>query len=105
MRGAIRLLNDYFIPTAKRVFVELDQSKVDTRASVLIKWLRKMGADIFNAKATRRQIGGTLREAKDMDEACKLLESNGLIRLEPTAHATHRGRQPINYEVNPLVFR
>jgi uncharacterized DUF497 family protein len=69
---------------------------------ILAKYLRKMRLATFNARDARRSIGGELRDASHMDQACKTLCEAGLIRpvsAEPAAR-----RQAKNYEVNPVVL-
>jgi hypothetical protein len=44
------------------------------------KHLKTDGLLEFNARTLRREIGGSLREAKGMDEACAVLVEAGLIR-------------------------
>jgi hypothetical protein len=89
---------------ARRVFGEASVSKVDARATALLQWLRSNKSETFNAKTTRRKVGGILREAEDMSKACECLEGAGLIR-RPTNAKKGPGRKSSNWEVHPVVWQ
>jgi hypothetical protein len=64
----------------------------------------RTGPEKFNAKDPRREIGGPLREASPMDEACAALVEAGLIRPRPERGGHNPGRMAKNYQVNPAVL-
>ena len=102
--AAARLLDGYFIPMAERVYGDASIPVVERRAMVLARHLRRTGLTEFSAREVRRQIGGVLREAADMDAACAVLVEADLVRPK-VSQTVGVGRKPKNYEVNPVVFR
>jgi hypothetical protein len=104
MLKAIKLLEDYFLPMARRVFNEAAIPLDELRAMTLIGWLRDHDMRRFNARDTRRTIGGTLRKSVDMNAACETLERAGLIRPAFSRAGKSKGQQRKDYDVNPVVF-
>lgn len=104
MLNAIKLVGDYFLPMAQRVFNEAAIPLEELRAMTLIRWLRNHDLRRFNARQTRRTIGGILRESAHMNAACKTLELAGLIRPVFSRAGESKGQQRKDYEVNPVVF-
>ena len=104
MLKAIKLVGDYFLPMAQRVFNEAAIPLEEQRAMTLIRWLRDHDIREFNARQTRRTIGGILREPAHINAACKTLELAGLIRPAFSRAGKSKGRQRKDYEVNPVVF-
>jgi hypothetical protein len=88
---------------AERVFGDAAIPMAERSAMALARHLKRNGLKTFNARNVRRELGGALREAKAMDEACAVLVEAGLIRPEGK-QALGAGRKPKNYEVNPCVF-
>ena len=70
---------------------------------LLAQHLRQNRVTEFNAREVRRQIGGMLREAADMEAACKQLVEAGLIRPRFTRAGEVKGRKSQSYEVHPEV--
>jgi Protein of unknown function (DUF3987) len=104
MLKAIQLVGDYFLPMAQRVFNEAAIPLAELRAMTLIRWLKDHDMRKFNARETRRTIGGILREPAHMNAACKTLELAGLIRPAFSRAGESKGQQRKDYEVNPVVF-
>jgi Protein of unknown function (DUF3987) len=104
MLRAIKLVGDYFLPMARRVFNEAAIPLEELRAMTLIGWLRVHDMRKFNARETRRTIGGILRQSAEMNAACKTLELAGLIRPAFSRAGESKGQQRKDYEVNPVVF-
>lgn len=105
MQAAVNLMNTYFVPMAERVFGDASIPMAERRAMALAKYLKRAGLRTFNARDVRREIGGQLRDAAHMDEACEGLVEGNLIRLPTTAGPRGRGRPSKTYEVNPLLHR
>jgi hypothetical protein len=104
MRKAIKLVEDYFLLMARRVFNEAAIPLDELRAMTLIGWLRDHDMRRFNARDTRRTIGGILRESADMNAACKTLEQAGLIRPAFSRAGESKGQRRRDYDVNPVTF-
>jgi len=104
MLKATRLVGDYFLPMAQRVFNEAAIPAEELRAMTLIRWLRDHNIRTFNARETRRTIGGTLRQSAHMNTACETIEKAGLIRSVFKRAGETKGQKRKNYEVNPVIF-
>ena len=81
-RAAITLMTEYFVPMAQRVYGDAAIPKVERAAMALARHIKNNRLTSFNARDTRRVIGGMLREPKAMDAACEALAEAGLIRPE-----------------------
>ncbi|KAA0122230.1 DUF3987 domain-containing protein [Methylobacterium sp. P1-11] len=101
--AAADLLNAYFLPMAERVFGDATIPVAERRGMLLAQHLRQNRLAEFNAREVRRQIGGMLRDATDMEAACKQLVEAGLIRQRFTRAGEGKGRKALNYEVHPEV--
>jgi hypothetical protein len=104
MLKAIKLVGDYFLPMAQRVFNEAAIPLEEQRVMMLIGWLKDHDVRKFNARETRRTIGGILRESAHMNATCKILERAGLIRPAFSRAGESKGQRRRDYEVNPVVF-
>ena len=89
---------------AERVFGDAAIPMAERRAMYLARTLRRTGLVEFTARDLRREIGGVLREAEHMDEACEGLVEAGLIRPRFVRAGGTKGKPAKRYEVNPLVF-
>ncbi|WP_267361708.1 MULTISPECIES: hypothetical protein, partial [unclassified Methylobacterium] len=101
--AAADLLNAYFLPMAERMFGDAVIPVAERRGMLLAQHFRQNRVTEFNAREVRQQIGGMLREAADMDAACKQLVEAGLIRPRFTRAGEVKGRKSQSYEVNPEV--
>ena len=104
MLSAIGLVDGYFLPMARRVFGEAAIPEEDRRAMELARWIAETMPARLNARKTRRQIGGLLRDAKPMTQACEILTQAGWIRPVAAPPNSSGGRTPSDYEVNPRLF-
>jgi hypothetical protein len=80
MSAAIDLVQNYFIPMARRALAEASIPPDDQKAMVLVRYLRQHGLASFNASTERAKVGGILRDSKAMIAACQALCHAGLIR-------------------------
>jgi hypothetical protein len=104
MLWAIGLIDGYFMPMARRVFGEAAIPEEERRAMELARWIVEARPERFNARETRRQIGGSLRDSKPMSQACEVLAQAGWIRPVAARSGTGGGRTPSDYEVNPALL-
>ncbi|GJD47240.1 hypothetical protein AFCDBAGC_5133 [Methylobacterium cerastii] len=102
--AAADLLNAYFLPMAERVFGDASIPVVERRGMLLARHLRQNRIGEFNARDVRRQVGGMLRDAADMEAACKQLLEANLIRQRFARAGERKGRKAQNYEVHPEVL-
>lgn len=101
--AAAGLVDGYFIPMAERVFGDASIPVAERAAMGLARHLRKIGRTEFNARETRRQVGGAVRNAPAMEAACAVLEEAGLIRPMASS-ATGPGRKAKDYAVHPALL-
>jgi hypothetical protein len=104
MLAAIGLVDGYFLPMARRVLGEAAIPEDDRRAMELARWIMQARTTPFNARETRRKLGGGLRDAKAMALACEVLTQAGWIRPVERPSGAGGGRVPASYDVNPAVF-
>ena len=95
------LLNTYSLPMAERVFGDATIPIAEPRGMLLAQHIRQNRIIEFNTRKVRRQIGGMLRDAADMDAACKQLVEAGLIRARFIRAGEGKGRKALNYGVGP----
>ena len=105
MKAAASIVEEYFIPMAERVYGDAVIPKVERSAMILVAYLKRNMLSTFNARDTRRKIGGMLRESRDMLAACNTLEEAGLIKQEFARVGEQKGRRALTYGVHPLVLR
>lgn len=104
MLAGMALVNDYFVPQAKRVFREASVPPDELAIMAVAKWLIQSRCERFNSRRARRAIGGPVRDAKAMDAACEGLVEAGFIRPSPARTGGGIGRQSKDYLVNPEIF-
>jgi hypothetical protein len=104
MLGAIGLVDGYFLPMARRVFGEAAIPEQDRRAMLLARWIDETRPVRFNARDTRRSIGGLVRDPKHMEQACEALVQAGWIRPAGVRAGSRAGRTSSDYEVNPALL-
>ena len=102
--AAAGLLDAYFIPRAECVLSDASLPTAERKAMILARHLRSKRLDRFNARLVRREIGGVVREAAAMKDACDVLAEAGLIRPQSTRLGETKGRASLEYEVNPAVL-
>jgi hypothetical protein len=100
--AAAALLQSYFVNMAERTFGDASIPARERAAMTLARYLKRKKLFSFNARDVGRTIGGDLRKAEAMNEACSTLEEAGLIRSKVKSSG-RPGRKPSNYEVNPRL--
>jgi hypothetical protein len=78
--AAVRLMREYFIPMAERVYGDASIPHSDRLAMTLARYLRRHRLRTFNARTLRREAYGLLGKPEDMTKACEVLEQAGLVR-------------------------
>jgi len=107
LQSAIRLIDDWAAPMARRAFGTAAISHEEADAAALARWLKRTGRKQFNARDIRRSSSGPtgrLIKSHHMVAACKKLEDAGLIRFVGTRAGNKAGRAPLDYEVNPALL-
>jgi hypothetical protein len=107
LKSAIRLIDDWAIPMARRAFGIAAISDKEIDAAALAGWLKRNGCRQFNSRNLRRSSegpSGRLSKAENMAAACELLEQAGLIRFIGVRADGKPGRAKRDYEVNPALI-
>jgi hypothetical protein len=100
--AAVRLMREYFIPMAERVYGDASIPHGDRLAMTLARYLRRHCLRTFNARTLRREAYGLLGKPDDMAKACEVLEQAGLVR-RPGRENGATGRRALDYQVNPVL--
>jgi hypothetical protein len=103
--AACRLVEEYFIPMAERVYGDAAIPVQERNAMILARYLKQKKLREFNARTLQRTIGGPLREADAVKAACAALVEAGLIREKFSRSGVTPGKMARNYEVNPAVYQ
>jgi hypothetical protein len=103
--AACRLLEEYFIPMAERVYGDAAIPVPERNARTLARYLKQGKLREFNARALQRVIGGPLRDADAVKAACAALIEAGLIREQFSRSGATPGKKAHNYEVDPAVYQ
>jgi len=105
---ALVIVDEWAKPMAARVLAEASVPLSQQRATALARWLMATKPEQFNARTALRKHRGrlpTIRESKDMDEACAALLDAGWLRPAGTREGDTKGRTTKDFEVNPAVLR
>jgi hypothetical protein len=97
--AACRLLEEYFIPMAERVYGDAAIPVPERNARTLARYLKQGKLREFNARTLQRVIGGPLRDADAVKAACAALIEAGLIREQFSRSGATPGKKAHNYEV------
>lgn len=102
--AATDLIDTWSAPMARRVFGAAAVSPNERNAAVLARWLRQQKLATFNARSARREGRGCpITDAAAMSTACEVLMKAGIIRYLGGREGGAKGRQRLDYEVNPLL--
>lgn len=101
--AAAALIEDYFKPTAERVFGDAALPEADRLAATVARWILKERPDVVNARDLRRKarLPG-LREADKVKIALAALVEADWLR--PPLQTGDRGRPREDYHVNPKLW-
>jgi len=105
LSAAGRLIDDYFISMALRVYSDASVTPTERDAAAIAKKILQHRELTVNAREIRRQWGiPGLREAKAIDAGMEALTEAGWVRLIRTPQHSGAGRPAKTFEVNPDVF-
>ena len=107
MRAAIRMMYDYFLPMAERVYGDAAITPRERNARALARWIASERPDRINVRLlSRGQTGNTplpgLRDAKIIHEAAEWLQDCGWF--EPTVQQTVGGRPRSDFVIAPGLW-
>lgn len=101
---AIALIEAYFLPMAKRCFLDANLPESLRDAKTLANWIQHTKPTTFNASEVSRMRGSPLRHTKRLDEALAVLIDACWVRAVGTREGRNAGRRTKDFEVNPGVF-
>jgi hypothetical protein len=100
--GAAKLVDEYFMPMAERVYGDAGTSKADRNAATLAKWIVKEKVTEVHVRHLLRDVRlPGLKTAEDIHNAALVLVEADWLREPPTG----AGKRPrMAYPVNPKVL-
>lgn len=102
--NALRLVDDFLKPHARRVFGDAALPAVEKDAAALARHIVKEGAQRINARDIQRNSTlPTLKTKEDVEAAVEALSDAGWLREAPSRRGDAPGRQRKDYLVNPAV--
>jgi hypothetical protein len=102
--NALRLIDDFLKPHARRVFGDAALPPVEKDAAALARFIVKERLERVNGRDVRRDGRlPTLKAANDVEAACEALIEAGWLRDAPSRQGDAPGRQKKDYLVNPAV--
>lgn len=103
--AAVRLMEAYFLPTSRRVFIDAAAPALDQAAAKVARYLRRNAVPEFTFRELRQRMNGELREMDILAEALADLEEAGLVRRRMVSRRPSGGRPPRLYDVHPALSR
>jgi Protein of unknown function (DUF3987) len=101
--SAARLVSDYFIPMAERVYGDAAAPKADRDAATLARWIARDRPSEVHVRRLQREIRlPGLRDAESIHGAARVLVEAGWLTPPPKGNGT--GRPRANYTVNPRLL-
>jgi hypothetical protein len=105
LAAARSLIDDYFLPMARRAFGDAALPPERKIASALARYLATTGTRTFNARDLRRRgVVPGIDDAKTAEAAISQLLDCNLVRLIGEREGGSPGRPRKDYEVNPALF-
>jgi hypothetical protein len=101
---AIALMDGYFLPMARRCFLDSSLPQNLRDAKCLAKWILQEQPREFNASRLTRMKGSPLRDSKRLDDALRVLVEAGWIRSVGTRQGDNYGRMKKDFKVNPKAL-
>ncbi|WP_294211363.1 DUF3987 domain-containing protein [uncultured Sphingomonas sp.] len=103
--NALRLIDDFLKPHARRVFGDAALPPVEKDAAALARFILKGNLERINARndVQRNSKLPTLKTSQDVDAALEALMDAGWLREAPSRQGDAPGRQKKDYLVNPAV--
>lgn len=102
--NALRLIDDFLKPHARRVFGDAALPPVEKDAAALARFILKEGLQRVNARDIQRNSSlPTLKCKQDVEAATEALMDAGWLRDAPSRQGEAPGRQRKDYLVNPGV--
>lgn len=101
LQTALALVDDYYLPMARRVLGEAAVSDGERAAVMLFRHLKAARQTTFNERAVYRQLD---LSPEAMRGACEELHAAGITRPAPSRAGSTTGRRANNHDVNPALW-
>jgi hypothetical protein len=103
LSAACRLVADYFMPMAERVYGDAAVPEAERNAITLARWIHKTKAKEVNTRSLQRdaRLPG-MRTADTIKVACATLIDADWLR--PPAPGSRRAKAKSDYPVNPIIW-
>ena len=108
LSGAMKFIDDYAAPMAAIAMNNAGRPVEEQDARSLLRLIERGGARQFNARQVSRGAfgpAGRLSQPAAMRAACEVLEASMLIRHVGVRAGDRKGRQPSDFEINPVLIR
>ena len=100
MERAIRLVDGYYLPMARRCFGDMSLPQEQRDTALILKWLAKQRATIFDATLLPRAKNTPLKDRKRRDNAIDSMLEAGIIQERGTT-TPKGGRPALLYDIHP----
>lgn len=107
MTAAIRLVDQFFIPTWRRIVALTSKTTKASGAMRIAAFIREnpdLKGQVITARTIRRKQWSGLTEHEDVVAAMQALLDHGWLVERVNKHETRGGRASLAYIVNPKVF-
>jgi hypothetical protein len=104
MEAAVRFLESYALPMARRCFGAAAMARHERDATTLARWLaaRSPLPAVLNVRDLRRMADGpAIGDGDRIREALDVLAEAGWVRRAPAREGTRKGRQRDDWQVSP----
>jgi hypothetical protein len=100
VKRAIRLVDGYYLPMARRCFGDMSLPQEQRDTALILKWLAKQRATIFDATLLPRAKNTPLKDRKRRDNAIDSMLELGIIK-ERGVTTPKGGRPALLYDIHP----
>lgn len=102
--GACSLIENYFLPMARRTFGDAVLPESEKNLMALARWIYKNLPTLVNGGELRRKRVAGLTTAEAVTEALLELVDLGWLQPKPSREGQNAGRQKSDYLVNPRIW-
>tara|TARA_R110000824_G_scaffold270881_1_gene459336 strand:+ start:5947 stop:8298 length:2352 start_codon:yes stop_codon:yes gene_type:complete len=105
VEAATVMIDDYFKPMAARAYGDAALSPADRNAAALAKWLQRTKPDRINLRDLQRGGGNpAFKDREALRDAVDILVEAEWLRPAPSRTGGTKGRQKVDYVVNPAII-
>lgn len=104
VQRSISLVEDYFIPMARRCFNDAALPQEQRDALALAKWISKEQPARMNARDLGRRPDVPVKDSRRMEAALEVLCNANWVRFVGGRSGEAKGRSRKDYEINPSLY-